>query len=279
MNSCYTIVQMDRQSLIGLTHYKNKDGILVVETPTVQKANTSVAEILGKYSDFKTALCLSGGTTPKKLYEHFTSQKTLKAGAVGQVDERFGKQNHKKSNELMIQATGLLKYFENNNIRFYPILQSGVNIEDTALQYDEALRFILKYFPKSVGILGIGKDGHTAGIPAQNQKSKIKNQKSDEIVRRMIEDQSSLVSYYELEGYGPRITLNFHALSMMDLIIILVLGREKREALKLMFDSSTSVRQAQDKGSGQVAVEEIPARFYLKPEIAEKVILITDQIV
>ena len=81
----------------------------------------------------------------------------------------------------------------------------------------------------------------------------------------MVEDQSSLVSHYELEGYGQRITMNFLALSQLDLILILVLGKEKREALKLMF--------------GDGPIEEIPARFYLKPEIAAKTILITDQIV
>jgi 6-phosphogluconolactonase/glucosamine-6-phosphate isomerase/deaminase len=245
---------MDIASLIGLTHYKNKDGILVIEAPTVQKASESIVEILGKYSDSKTALFLSGGTTPKKLYEHFAVQKNLKVGAVGMIDERFGEKDHKNSNEFMIKNTGLLKYFDEQNVRFYPILQKDESLENTALQHDEALRFVFKYFPKSVGILGIGVDGHTAGIPA-----------NPGIVRQMVEDQSSLVSYYELEGYGKRITLNFNAIGVMDLIIILVLGQEKREALKMMFAESS--------------VEDIPAKFYLKPEIAAKTILITDQIV
>ena len=62
---------MDRQSLIGLNHYKNRENILIIETATAQKANETIEEILIKYSDFKTALFLSGGNTPKKLYEHF----------------------------------------------------------------------------------------------------------------------------------------------------------------------------------------------------------------
>ncbi len=248
---------MDISSLIGLTHYKNKDGIIVIETPTVQKANDSVAEILEKYADFKTSLFLSGGGTPKKLYEYLASEKKLRAGAVGQIDERFGERFHKNSNELMIKNSGLIDYLEGRNIRFYPILEDK-KIDETAKDYDEALRFIFKYFPKTVGILGIGSDSHTAGIPA-----------NPEIVRKMIEDQSSLVSYYELEGYGARITMNFHALSMLDLIIILVLGQEKREILNSMFKVANLEEE----------IEKFPAKFYLKPEIAEKVILITDQIV
>jgi len=245
---------MDRQSLIGLNHYKNKDNILILETATAQKANETVSEILEKYSDYKTALFLSGGSTPKKLYEQFAIDKKLKAGAVGQIDERFGSKNHKNSNEQMIKNTGLIEYFENKNIRFYPILEKEVGIEDSARQYDEALRFIFKYFPKSVGILGIGEDGHTAGIPSIPQ-----------IALKMLEDQSELVDYYEAEKYGARITMNFHGISMLDLIIVLALGQEKRETLSQIFKEGM--------------IDDFPSRFYLRPGIAEKTIIITDQII
>ncbi len=249
---------MDRSSLLGLNHFKNKDNILVVEAPTAQSANETISEILEKYCDLKTALFLSGGNTPKKLYELIALQKKLKVGAVGQVDERFGEKNHKKSNELMIKETGILDFFESSNLRFYPILQSDESLENTALEYDEALRFILKYFPKSVGIMGLGQDGHTAGIPAIT-----------EISKKMIEDGSALVSFYEAEKYGPRITMNFHAISVLDLIIVLVLGQEKREILNQMFKFN----------GDQEEIEKFPAKFYLKPEIASKTIIITDQIV
>ncbi|MBI2621794.1 MAG: 6-phosphogluconolactonase, partial [Candidatus Levybacteria bacterium] len=256
---------MNRQALLGLTHFKNKNGIIVVEAPTVHKANQIFSEILQKYSDSKTALFLSGGKTPKKLYEEIAMERNLKAGAVLVVDERFGEKMHKKSNELMIRNTGLVKYFEDQNIRFYPILQDELGLADTSSQYDESLRFIFKYFPKSVGVLGLGIDGHTAGLPSGNQKSKIKTstfakasadkQNLSGVTRRILEDQSSLVTFYEDEKYGARITMTFLALLQLDLIILLVLGQEKREALKMMFaDSSQS--------SGQAAIEEIPASSY-----------------
>ena len=246
---------MDRAKILLEIVYKDKNGIFVVTSPTAASANKVVKKILENYSDSKTALFLSGGSTPKKLYEEIASEKTLKVGSALQVDERFGQKLHRHSNELMIKNTCLLKYFEDQNIRFYPILNDE-SLENTSLQYDEALRFLLKYFPKTVGILGIGDDAHTAGIPA------IPN-----VVKRILEDQSSLVTFYNEEDgkYGARITMTYLALSQLDLILILVLGQEKREALKLMF------------GDGKV--EEVPARFYLKPEIAAKTILVTDQIV
>ncbi len=248
---------MNRQALIGLAHYQNKNGTLAVNAATTQKANEVVSEILQKYSDSKTALFLSGGSTPKKLYEDLAAKKTLKAGAVLQIDERFGEKMHKNSNELMIKNSGLLGYIESQNIRFYSILE-GKEIGESARNYDEALRFVFEFFPKSVGILGIGQDGHSAGIPTDSTS-----------VRKMIEDQSSLVSHYALEGYGERITLNFNALSMLDLIILLVLGQEKREILSSLFKNSEAKQED---------VEKFPSKFYLKPEIAEKTILVTDQI-
>ncbi|MBP9716816.1 MAG: 6-phosphogluconolactonase [Candidatus Levybacteria bacterium] len=249
---------MDRSTLLGLNHFKNKDNILVIESPTAQSANETISEILEKYCDLKTTLFLSGGNTPKKLYEYIAAERKLKVGAVGQVDERYGEKNHKKSNELMMKETGLLDYFESSNLRFYSILQSDESLENTALQYDEALRFILKYFPKSVGIMGLGEDGHTAGIPA-----------IPEISKKMIEDGSALVSFYDAPEYGQRITMNYHAISVLDLIIVLVLGQDKREILNQMFKFNGE----------QEEIEKFPAKFYLKPEIASKTILITDQIV
>ena len=224
--------------------------------PTSQKTYETASEIITKYSDYKTAVFLSTDNTYKKLYELFVKDEKLIAGSVGQTDEVYGARKHRNSKELFVSNTGLIDYFANKNIRFYPMLETGDSMENVSKNYDEALRFILKYFPKSVGILGVGKDGNTAGIPAGIKGSR-------EEVKRMIEDQSSFVSGYELEGLGGRITMNFHALSILDLIIILVLGQEKREALSNMFKDGE--------------IEDCPARFYLRPEIAKKTILITDQ--
>ena len=69
--------------------------------------------------------------------------------------------------------------------------------------------------------------------------------------------------FAQAKKYGERITMTFVSLSQIDIHLILALGTEKREALKSMFEKGP--------------IEDIPARFYLKPEIAKKTILITDQ--
>jgi 6-phosphogluconolactonase/glucosamine-6-phosphate isomerase/deaminase len=60
-----------------------------------------------------------------------------------------------------------------------------------------------------------------------------------------------------------RITLTFLGLSKLDQIIVLVFGKDKKKALKLMFQDSS--------------LAEIPSRFLTQPEITNKVTLITDQ--
>jgi 6-phosphogluconolactonase/glucosamine-6-phosphate isomerase/deaminase len=200
-----------------------------------------------------SALFLSGGSTPKTLYEILAKEKKLKAGAVSLIDERFGKKLHENSNEKMIADTGLVKYLDENKIRFYPILQ-GKSMEEIARDYDEAVRYLFNYFPKSVGILGVGVDGHTAGIPAIKK-----------ISQKILDDKSSLVSFYDDEEsfYKQRITLTFLALSKLDEIIVLVFGKDKKKALKLMFKEGSTAQ--------------IPARFLNSKEISDRVTLITDQ--
>jgi 6-phosphogluconolactonase/glucosamine-6-phosphate isomerase/deaminase len=201
----------------------------------------------------KSALFLSGGSTPKTLYEILTKEKNLKAGAVALIDERFGEKLHENSNEKMIQDTGLIQFLTQQNIRLYPILENK-NQEDSTKDYDETMRYVFNYFPKSIGILGIGTDGHTAGIPAIS-----------EISQTILGDKSSLVAFYNDQEsfYKQRITLTFLALSKLDEIIVLVFGKDKKKALRLMFQDGS--------------ISEIPSRFLTQLEIAERVILITDQ--
>jgi 6-phosphogluconolactonase/glucosamine-6-phosphate isomerase/deaminase len=210
-----------------------------------------VKDILYTLSDKKTVLFLSGGRTPKEFYTSLSKEATLVVGAVGLIDERYGEKMHENSNESMIAQTGLLDYLKKQQTPFYPILQTNIPIEDTTAHYDETLRFLINRFSKSIGILGIGLDGHTAGIPSE--KIALKNK------------DHSLVSYFT-DFPGPqkeRISMTFLGLSMLDLNLILVFGEDKKEALQMMFEKGLE--------------SEIPARFFKRTDIASKTLLITDQ--
>lgn len=210
-------------------------------------------ELLYKNCNHKTALFLSGGSTPKILYEDLAKEQKLRPGAVCLIDERFGTKYHSESNEKMIVDTNLISYLEKVS-RFYPILENKP-IEETTKNFDETLRILYSTFPKSIGILGIGEDGHTGGI-APNR---------NDFINPIFADNVSLAGYFidSLGVFKQRITQTFLALSKLDLIIILVFGDKKKKALELMFS----------KGN----LEEVPSRFFTQEEISKKTILITDQ--
>jgi 6-phosphogluconolactonase/glucosamine-6-phosphate isomerase/deaminase len=247
--------------------FHENEGITIATVESLHDGFALAKEILYQIVDPRTVLYLSGGSTPKVLYERFASEEKLIPGAVGVVDERYGPKFHDNSNEKMFRETGLLRYLEMRNIPFYPILNSHPGEATTSFQndrkqtaeaYDEQLRSLNATYQKSVAILGIGTDGHTAGLPALNSKVEIQNAK-------FFDEKYDLVTQYHdtIGPYGQRVTMTFTALSMLDVLLVLAFGEEKKKALELAFtDGSES---------------EIPARFFKRSEIAKKTLFITDQ--
>lgn len=213
-----------------------------------------VGDLLSDISDKKTAFFLSGGKTPKDLYGKF-AQKNIAPGAVAMVDERFGEKFHQDSNEIMMKETGLLSFLEKQGVPFYPVLENK-DIETTSKDYDETVRYLLGNFPHSVGVLGIGVDGHTAGLPANPdiwEKDLLQKSKN------------AMVSWYnDTKGfYKERITMTFQALSQLSFLLVLAFGEEKKEALAKIFKDGDET--------------EIPGRFFKREDISNKTLLITDQ--
>ena len=222
---------------------------------TPRRGMEAAKELLYKNCNHRAVLFLSGGTTPRPLYEALAKEKILKVGAVSLIDERYGDIMHLDSNQKMIAETGLIDYLKENS-RFYPVLE-GKSQEETTKDFDEILRVLFNSFPKSVGILGIGEDGHIAGI-APNRIG---------FTNPIFSDKISLAAYFNdrLGDFRQRITQTFLALSKLDLIIVLAIGTKKKQALELMFTNGP--------------VEEVPARFLNQKEISEKTTLITDQLI
>jgi 6-phosphogluconolactonase len=227
--------------------------IIKVKNPQegVEVCKRLLYEIVSKNS----VLFLSGGSTPKALYETLAKEKKLNVGAIAMVDERFGEKLHENSNEKMIKDTGLIQYLAKQNIRFYPILANKIFAE-TAKDYDETIRYLFNYFPKSIAILGVGIDGHTAGLPAgmTNDQYQMSNK-------------TNLVTSFNNfpAAQKERITLTFLGLAKFDQLIVLVFGEDKKKALDLMFKNGS--------------IAQIPSRFLTQKQISDKVILVTDQLV
>ncbi len=262
----------------GLYPHEYSD-VFYISVDDKEKGIAIARDIIYAVVDVKTLLYLSGGSTPKPLYTLLANEEKFSPGAVGLIDERYGEPMHEKSNEKMIHQTGLVRYLQLLNYPYYPILK-GKSIEETADAYDQLVRSLLQVYRKSVGILGIGTDGHTAGIASwKKQRAESGVQRVGNIgypaplalgsqpgVDRLWNDKYSYVHWFDdVNGtFGKRVTMTFLGLTMLDLYIILVFGADKNDALRKMFDDT-------------YRDEEIPARFFLRPDIAKKTVVITDQ--
>lgn len=228
--------------------------IVVVEN--LEKGIQKAKEILYGKVDKRTVLFLSGGNTPRPLYEILAKEKVIQPVAVGMIDERYGKKLHENSNELMIQETGLLSYLKKQNIIFYPILKKNETLQETANEYDQLSRDLFFKFPRSIAIMGIGKDGHISSI-APNRKGFSNPMFGNP-------NHNQFVGYFSdtKSDYKERVGMTFTGLSLIDYFIVLAFGKDKKKAIHETFENGP--------------LEKIPARFFMK-DAAEKTIIITDQ--
>lgn len=229
-------------------------GVTVCVTRDKEAGSALAAEIIKKIAMRQTVLYLSGGSTPDMLYGRLSGDEDFLPGAIGLIDERYGDPKHESSNEAMIEKTGLLRYVRLRSIPFYPIL-TGQSLSDTAEYYDDTVRSLSVVYRQAVAVLGVGADGHTAGIAGNRH----------DFENPIFGEQSKLVSSFD-DPTGPfhaRITMTFLGLSMLDFLVVMAFGENKQKALNRTFADGSE--------------EEIPARFYTNPDIATKTLFITDQ--
>jgi 6-phosphogluconolactonase/glucosamine-6-phosphate isomerase/deaminase len=79
--------------------------------------------------------------------------------SVSLTDERYGPIGHKDSNWQQLLDSGFLL----SGAKLLPVL-NGDNFDNTTLSYGGMLAMELKSCDFSIGLFGIGLDGHTAGI-------------------------------------------------------------------------------------------------------------------
>jgi 6-phosphogluconolactonase len=165
---------------------------------------------------------LSGGSTPRAAYQ-LLAQRDVNWGCAELFfsDERFVPPGHKDSNYRMVRDTLLAG--GKVNPRKLLAIHTDQTPQSAADRYDEMLRqqYGASILEEGVPLfhltlLGLGDDGHTASLlPGQP-------------VLKERERWAAAVP----EGRGePRITLTYPALESSALIIFLVSGAAKRDAL------------------------------------------------
>lgn len=184
----------------------------------------------------KILLLLSGGSAIevyKNLADQFKKQKKhfAKNLAVGLVDERYGPMGHLDSNEKQIRDTGFYDVVKEKGGEVLTILTDKDDPCQEAERIDESIyRHIYEGY-KVWAVLGIGTDGHTAGILPQKSRDEFKK----------IFPSKRLAVYYVLPVDYPnpfkrRITITPAVLSKINLAIVVAKSQGKEEALQRMFN-------------------------------------------
>lgn len=175
------------------------------------------------------AVALSGGTTPKPVYEAL-SDLPLPWDRVHWYfgDERFVPPEDRASNYRMAQEAMLYRA-PPANVHAIPTV--GVTLDEAAARYEAVLpqRFTLV-------LLGLGSDGHTASLFPGSAVL-------DERVRRV-----AAVP----EKDPPRITLTYPALEDADHVAFLVSGADKEAVLARVRAGDQSLPAARVKPKGEL---------------------------
>jgi 6-phosphogluconolactonase/glucosamine-6-phosphate isomerase/deaminase len=151
---------------------------------------------------------LSGGSAVKVAMQTanlLSQDQNLSYLTVSLIDERFGELGHHDSNWQQLLSSGLS--LPGANLR--PVL-SGKDIKSTAADYGMMLEEEFEKADFKIGLLGIGPDGHTAGILPGSPAASAEG----------------LVASYEGGGY-QRLTTTFKALKELDEAVVYALGQAK----------------------------------------------------
>ncbi len=200
---------------------------------------------LARAKDGPFALCLSGGATPRRLYELLGAPPFREAFPWARThlfwgDERFVPHADPESNFRMVRES-LLAHIEIPLSNLHPIPTEGLKPEAAAQSYEWVLRGFHRPDPHAplfdVVLLGLGPDGHTASLfpdtPALGERTRW---------------------VLPVTGAKPeaRITLTYPALESSRQVAFLVDGAAKRDILARVLAGDKALPAARLKPEGEL---------------------------
>ena len=194
------------------------------------------------------AICLSGGSTPKRLYQMLAEPAYRDRMPWSNVhwfwgDERLVPRNDPLSNYLMT-SQALLSHAPIPAANIHGILTEGITAEASAVAYEKELKAFYgadRLDPAKplfdITLLGIGPDGHTAslfpGVAALNERSKW----TDAVIGAKAED---------------RVTLTYPALESSRHVAFLAAGADKKDILPEWMKGNTTYPSARVSPVGEL---------------------------
>jgi 6-phosphogluconolactonase len=198
----------------------------------------------------RVAICLSGGTTPKRVYEMLGGEDLRKKVDWRKVhffwgDERFVPKDHAASN-FRSAHEALLRHLPIQDDQIHPIPTESLSPEQAASRYESALQHF--YGCKvlqperpmfDITLLGLGTDGHVASLLPGSAA---------------LDDRTSWVRAVPDLAAEPRITLTLPVLASSGTIVFLVSGEAKRDVLARALASDPRLPVSRLTASGRILV-------------------------
>lgn len=199
-------------------------------------------------NDGRTIIALSGGNTPKPLYE-LLAQEPIKSRLPWDRaqwilgDERFVPPTDPASNYGMARAA-FLSHVPVPPENVHPVETDGVTLDEAAMRYEAMLKQLYgadTLDPRrpllALTLLGLGDDGHTASlIPGQP----------------VLQEMKRWVAPVPKGRNEERITLTYPALDSSAVVAFLVSGEAKRDILDKILSGETNFPAAHIRPVGEV---------------------------
>lgn len=182
---------------------------------TAEAAATRVARVIGSAGD-RVTLGLAGGSTPAATYAALRTQPVEWDRVDAWLsDERWVQPDHQRCNGRMAAET----LMDHVDARFHrPVWSELIEPNDSAALYESTIRGILGDNRPDLILLGMGDDGHTASLfpdtPALGEANRW------------------FVAQHVPQQQETRITATYPLLWAAGLLLVLVVGESKAEALK-----------------------------------------------
>ena len=166
----------------------------------------------------RATLAVSGGTSPRPLFEALASEPLDWARVdVTLVDDRWVPDTDAASNARLVRET-LLTHAA-SAARFAPLVDVSVSIEARIA----ALNADASYALPNVAVLGMGEDGHTASIFADAPAHEWAH---------ALQTSERYVAVHPGAAPHARVSLSMSALKGIDKLFLLISGERKLDVLK-----------------------------------------------